>query len=489
MNLYDLTLTRALELLKNKELSAVELTQAHLDRSEGLQKLNAYITETPDRALADAKESDKRYADGTARVLEGIPIAHKDVFCTKGIPTTAASKILHNFIPPYESTVSQKLKDAGTTMLGKLNLDEFAMGSSCKTSAYGPAINPYKRDGDKTDLTPGGSSGGSVSAVSAGLIMGATATDTAGSIRLPASFCGIVGVKPTYGFASRYGCIPLASSMDHPGIIARTVKDSALLLKEIGGYDPKDSTSTPHKIPDFVANMTPSVKGLKVGLIKEADIKGLSPEIRDLLRTRAKELEAQGAEIIEISMPHIDYALAVYYVLCPAEASSNLARYDGVRYGHRTKDPKDLQELYVKSRAEGFGEEVKRRILVGTFVLSSSAYDAYFLKAAKVRQLIANDYKAAFEKVDVLLTPTTASPAFGLSEEMTPLEMYACDIFTVGANLAGVPAISVPAGFSSTGLPLGLHLQTNLFEEQKMFNVATVLESISNGTKKPSEII
>ncbi|MHA1550039.1 MAG: Asp-tRNA(Asn)/Glu-tRNA(Gln) amidotransferase subunit GatA [Alphaproteobacteria bacterium] len=487
MKLIDLSISQALDGLKKKEFSAVELTQTHLDRMSEYQKLNAFITETPERALDDAKKSDERYAKGEEKALDGIPIAHKDVFCTKGIPTTAASKILENFIPPYESTISQNLLNAGTSLLGKTNLDQFAMGSSGETSAFEPAINTHTKDGVK--LTPGGSSSGSVSAVAGGLAMGATGTDTAGSIRLPASFCGLVGVKPTYGFCSRYGCIPLASSLDHPGTIARTVKDSAYLLQNMGGHDSKDSTSAPITSPNFIAQINPSVKGMKIGLIKEADIEGLHPEVKNLLQKRAKELEAQGAEIVEISMPHLKYSLPVYYILCPAEASSNLSRYDGIRYGHRTKKAKDLEELYKKSRAEGFGDEVKRRILIGTFVLSSGYYDAYFMQAARVRHLIANDYAEAFKKVDALLTPTTASPAFELNKKMSPLEMYACDIFTVSANLVGVPAISIPAGYSKNGLPLGLQIQTNSFEEQKMFNIASVIESISPTMKKPSEIL
>ncbi|MHA1540574.1 MAG: Asp-tRNA(Asn)/Glu-tRNA(Gln) amidotransferase subunit GatA, partial [Alphaproteobacteria bacterium] len=437
----------------------------------------------------DAKKSDTHYKNGTARPLEGIPIAHKDLFCTKDIPTTAGSKILENFIPPYESTVSQKLINAGTIMLGKLNLDEFAMGSSGKTSFYGATINPYKRKNDANNLTPGGSSAGSVSGVSAGLIMGATGTDTSGSIRLPASFSGVVGVKPTYGFASRYGCVPLASSLDHPGIIARNVKDSALLLKEIGGYDSKDSTSAPHNVPNFVKNLNPSIKGIKIGIIKESDIEGLATEIKNIWLETAKKLESEGAEIIEVSLPHLPYALASYHVLCPSEASSNLARYDGIRFGHRSKNAKNLEEIYKKSRAEGFGEEVKRRILVGTFSLSSGAYDAYFIKAAKVRRLIANDYKKAFEKVDILFSPTTATTAFGLEEELTPVEMYACDVLTVGADLAGIPSISVPAGYSKNGLPIGLLLETNHFEEQTLFNIGSAIETLMPKMKKPSEIL
>ncbi len=489
MKLFDLTISETLSALKKKEFSAVELTKAHLNRMDSLQKLNAFITETPERAIADAKASDERYKSGAELALDGIPIAHKDLFCTKGIPTTAGSKILENFIPPYESTVSQKLIDAGTSMFGKLNLDEFAMGSSGKTSFYGPAINPYRRKNDTNDLTPGGSSAGSVAGVSAGLIMGATGTDTSGSIRLPASFSGVVGVKPTYGFASRYGCVPLASSLDHPGIIARNVKDSALLLKEIGGYDEKDSTSTPHNVPNFIKNLNPTLRGIKIGLIKESDIEGLSPEIKNVWHETAKKLESEGAEIIEISLQHLPYALASYHVLCPSEASSNLARYDGIRYGHRSKEAKNLEEIYKQSRSEGFGEEVKRRILVGTFSLSSNAYDAYFVKAAKVRKLIANDYKKAFEKVDILFSPTTATTAFGLKEELTPVEMYACDVLTVGANLAGVPSISIPAGYSKNGLPIGLLLETNFFKEQMLFNIGLAIEELMPKMKKPSEII
>lgn len=487
MKLYDWTLARALEALKRKEISALELTQAHIDRMEGCKNLNAFITETPDRALADARESDQRYANGTARALEGIPIAHKDLFCTKGIPTTAAAKVLHNFVPPYESTVSQKLKDAGTSMLGKLNLDQFGMGATTRNTIYGPTKNPYKK-GDK-DLVSGGSSGGTGSAVAAGMIMAGTSTDTGASTRVPAAYCGAVGLKTSYGRCSRWGCVAYASSFDTPGVIARNVKDTALLFENMAGYDPKDSTSSPKDGESFSNNINSSVKGMKIGIVKEADVEGLTPHIKKVWQETAKKLEAEGAEIVEVSLPHLSYALPAYYLMAMAEASSNLARYDGVRYGHRSKDAKDLLEIYMKSRAEGFLEETKRRILVGTFVLSSGFYDAYFVKAAKVRRLIVNDYNAAFEKVDALLMPTTADVAFEINKDLTPLEDYAIDIFMTSANLAGICAMAIPAGYSENGLPMSIQLQAKPFAEQTLFNVGSVIEAFMPKMKKPSEII
>ena len=487
MKLYDLTITEAIDLLQKKEISATELTKAHLNRMDGLQKLNAFITETPDRALADAKKSDENYKNGTARPLEGIPIAHKDLFCTKDIPTTAGSKILENFIPPYESTVSQKLIDAGTTMLGKLNLDQFGNGATCRNTIFGATKNPYKKGA--SSLVAGGSSGGSGSAVASGTAMGSTGTDTGGSTRCPASYCGLVGLKPTYGRSSRYGCIAYASSFDSPGVIARNVKDTALLFENMAGYDEKDSTSSPRSVENFSKNMAPSVKGLKIGLVKECDIAGISPEIKKAWNETAKKLEEQGAEIVEVSLPHLPYSLPAYYIMAMAELSTNLARLDGIRYGHRSKETTNLEEIYKKSRAEGFLEETKRRILAGTFVLSSGFYDAYFVKAAKVRRLMVNDYTKAFEKVDALLIPTTPDTAFEIDKNLTPLEDYATDMFAMGANLGGVCAMAVPVGYSKDGLPMSVQLQAKPFGEQTLFNVGSAIETLMPKMKKPSEIL
>ncbi len=488
MKLFDLTISETLSALKKKEFSAVELAQSHLNRMEKLQKLNAFITETPDRAIADAKASDERYKNGTELALDGIPIAHKDLFCTKGIPTTAGSKILENFIPPYESTVSQKLIDSGTALFGKLNLDQFGNGATCRNTIFGATKNPYTKDGKF--LVAGGSSGGSGSAVASGIIMGSTGTDTGGSTRCPASYCGVVGLKPTYGRASRYGCIAYASSFDSPGIIAKNVKDTALLFENMSGYDEKDATSSPLAVENFSKNITTSVKGLKIGLVKECDVDGLSPEIKKVWNETAKKLEEQGAEIIEISLPHLSYSLPAYYIMAMAELSSNLARFDGIRYGHRSKDAKNLEEIYKKSRAEGFLEETKRRILVGTFVLSSGFYDAYFVKAAKIRRLMVNDYTKAFEKVDALLIPTTPDTAFEIDKNLTPLEDYATDMFAMSANLGGVCAMAVPVGYSKNNkFPMSIQLQAKPFNEQMLFNIGSVIEELMPKMKLPSEII
>ncbi|MBN2676249.1 MAG: Asp-tRNA(Asn)/Glu-tRNA(Gln) amidotransferase subunit GatA [Alphaproteobacteria bacterium] len=489
MKLFDLSISEALQGLKKKDFSVTELTQAHLNRMEAHRKLNAYITETPERALKDAKESEKHYGKGTARPLEGIPFAHKDLFCTKGIPTTAGSDILRTFVPPYESTVSQKFIEAGTCLLGKVNLDQFGMGATCRNTVFEPSVNPYTRTGDPTPLVAGGSSGGSASAVAGGLAMGATTTDTGGSSRVPASYCGLVGLKTSYGRLSRYGCIAYASSFDTPSLIARNVKDTALLFENSAGHDPKDSTSAPMDVPNFSNNINPSVKGLKIGLIKEANVPGLSAEVKERWDHYAKQLEDAGAEIIEVSLPHLPYALASYYLLTMAEASANLARYDGVRYGHRSKDAQDLEEMYKKSRAEGFRDETKRRILIGTYVLSAGYYDAYYMKAAKVRHLVAQDYQKAFEKVDAILMPTTTNGAFDLDKELTPLEDYATDIYMVTASLAGICAMAVPVGYSQEGLPLSLQIQAKQYNEHMLFNVGQAIETMAPPMKKPSEIL
>lgn len=484
--LTDLTITETLKGYKNKDFTAVEVVQAHVDAMANAKHLNAYITETPDQALAHAAESDKRYGAGKARDLDGIPIAMKDLFCTKGIQTTAASHILEGFVPQYESTVSQKLLDAGTITLGKANLDEFAMGSSNTSSYFGNVISPWKANNSDADLVPGGSSGGSSAAVSARLAMGATGTDTGGSIRQPAAFCGIVGIKPTYGRCSRWGVVAFASSLDQPGAFARTTEDCAHLLKAMAGYDAKDSTSANRKVPDFTANLTGDLKGKKIGIPKEYRVDGMPEEIEKIWQQGIEFMKDAGAEIVDVSLPHTKYALAVYYVIAPAEASSNLARYDGVRYGLRV-DGKDLNETYSNTRAEGFGDEVKRRIMIGTYALSSGYYDAYYIKAQKVRRLISNDFMQAYEKCDALLTPTAPSAAFAIGEnEDDPIKMYLNDVFTVPASLAGLPGMSVPAGLNEHGLPLGLQIIGKPWDEAGVLNIGQAVEKAANFTAQPA---
>lgn len=474
-DLVRLTLAEAKTALQTKKVSAVELTQAYLDAMEHSRHLNAYIVETPELALESARESDKRFAKGEARAFEGLPIAMKDLFCTEGVQTTAGSHILQGFKPPYESTVSHKLKNAGTVSLGKANLDEFAMGSANITSYYGNVINPWTR-ADGKDLTPGGSSGGSAAAVAAGLAVAATGTDTGGSIRQPASFSGLVGIKPTYGRCSRWGIVAFASSLDQAGPLTRDVRDAALMLEVMAGHDPKDSTSAAIEVPSFEKVLTQGVKGLRVGIPKEYRLEGMNEDVLALWEKGVKWLKDAGAEIVDISLPHTKYSLATYYVLAPAEASSNLARYDGVRYGVRVPG-QTLDELYENTRSEGFGLEVQRRILIGTYVLSAGYYDAYYLKAQKVRKLILQDFEQAFQKVDVILTPTTPTAAFALEEKPTdPVVMYLNDVLTVPANLAGLPAMSIPAGLSKEGLPLGLQLIGPAFDENVLFRAGRVLE-------------
>ena len=488
-DLTDLSIAGAAKGLENGDFTSGDLTRAHLDAMESARDLNAFITETPDIALQRAEESDVRRAIGeSVGPMDGIPIAVKDLFCTDGVLTTAGSHILDGFTPPYESTVSQYLHYAGAVMLGKTNLDEFAMGSSNMSSYYGPVKNPWQaQSGDKQgkDLVPGGSSGGSAAAVAGRFALGAIGTDTGGSIRQPASFCGIVGMKPTYGRCSRWGIVAFASSLDQAGPFARTVEDTALMLGAMTGHDPKDSTSAPRIVPDYSGGLRDGVKGLKVGIPKEYTMDGMSAEIEALWAQGREWLIRQGAECIDVSLPHTKYALPVYYIVAPAEASSNLARYDGVRFGLRVNG-ETLDDMYEATRGEGFGEEVRRRVLIGTYALSAGYYDAYYIKAQQVRTLIADDFRQAFEAVDVLLTPTTPSAAFAIGEKMDdPVAMYLNDVFTVPASLAGLPAISVPAGLDSQGLPLGLHLIAKPFDEVTLFRAAQALEDAAGFDAKP----
>ncbi len=487
--LTDLTISDALKGLDNKDFTAVELAQAHIDAMTQHKNLNAYITETPEIAIEQAKASDQRRATGNTRTLDGIPLAIKDLFCTQGVQTTAASKILEGFIPKYESTVTQKLFDDGVVMLGKANLDEFAMGSSNTTSYYGNVINPWKENDSDKNLTPGGSSGGSAAAVAARICMGATGTDTGGSIRQPAAFCGIAGIKPTYGRCSRWGVVAFASSLDQAGTLARTVKDNALLLQSMAGYDPKDSTSANKEVPDFLSALNGDIKGKVIGIPKEYNVDGMPEEISKLWQKGIKWLESAGATTIEISLPHTKYALPTYYVIAPAEASSNLARYDGVKYGYRA-DENDLTDMYELTRAQGFGDEVKRRIMIGTYALSSGYYDAYYIKAQKVRRLISQDFMNAFEKCDALLTPTAPSAAFAIGEnEDDPIKMYLNDVLTVPASLAGLPAMSVPAGLDTKGLPLGLHVIGRPWDEETVLKISEVIENIANFNTLPNNLL
>ena len=486
--LTDLSITEALSGLAAKKFSAVELTDAHIKAVEKARPLNAFITETPEIAARQAKESDARRASGKAGALDGIPLAMKDLYCTKGVRTTAASKILHNFVPTYESTVSQKLADAGSVMLGKVNLDEFAMGSGGTSSHFGPTISPWSgAEPAKATrkLVPGGSSSGSSAAVSGRFAMGATGTDTGGSIRQPAAVTGIVGIKPTYGRCSRYGIVAFASSLDQAGPMTRTVADSALMLRVMAGFDTKDSTSVDIPVPDYTTAIGQSIKGLRVGIPKEFRIEGINPEVDALWNKGADMLRAAGAEIVEVSLPNAKHALPVYYIIAPAEASSNLARYDGVRFGLRVPG-ENLNTMYENTRAEGFGAEVQRRILMGTYVLSAGYYDAYYLRAQKVRRLIRNDFNEAYKSCDVILSPTAPSTAFAIGEKQDdPVQMYLEDVFTVPLNLAGLPGISVPVGLAKDGLPLGLQLMGKAFDEMTLFKAASALESAAAFTHKP----
>ncbi|MFN3582752.1 Asp-tRNA(Asn)/Glu-tRNA(Gln) amidotransferase subunit GatA [Phenylobacterium sp.] len=485
--LTSLTLKAALDGLSSKSFSSVELTRAHIEAVEAARALNAFVVETPDRALDMAKASDERRARGEAGRLDGAPLGIKDLFCTEGVESTAASKILKGFKPTYESTVTANLWRDGAVMLGKLNMDEFAMGSSNETSAWGPVVNPWRAEGGNAKLTPGGSSGGSAAAVAAELCLGATATDTGGSIRQPAAFTGTVGIKPTYGRCSRWGVVAFASSLDQAGPMARTVEDAAILLHSMAGHDPKDSTSLPVETPDFASFCGKSVKGLRVGIPKEYRVDGMPPEIEKLWEQGIAWLKEAGCEIVEVSLPHTRYALPAYYIIAPAEASSNLARYDGMRYGLRAEGG-NLTETYENTRAEGFGAEVKRRILIGTYVLSAGYYDAYYLKALKVRRRIADDFDQAWEKVDALLTPTAPSAAFALGQKSDdPVAMYLNDIFTVTVNLAGLPGMSVPAGVDANGLPLGLQLIGRNLDEGTLFSLGSAIEKAADFKAKPSK--
>ncbi len=473
-----LTLAQARDGLTKKSFSAVELADAHLAAMEKARALNAYVLETPDRAMAMARAADARLAAGKAGPLEGIPLAVKDMFCTEGVRTTACSKILETFVPTYESTVTAQLWRDGAVLLGKTNNDEFAMGSSNETSYFGPVVSPWRRKDDTAALVPGGSSGGSAAAVAARLCFGATGTDTGGSIRQPAAFTGIVGIKPTYGRCSRWGTIAFASSLDQAGPFARTVRDTAILLRSMSGHDPRDTTSVDRPVPDYEAAVGRSVKGLKIGVPKEYRMPGMSAEIEALWEKGVVWLREAGAELVEVSLPHTQYALPAYYIVAPAEASSNLARYDGVRYGLRVPG-RDVIDMYERTRAEGFGKEVRRRVMIGTYVLSAGYYDAYYLRAQKVRTLIKRDFETCFEAgVDAMLTPATPSAAFGIGEKTKgdPIEMYLNHIFTVTVNMAGLPGIAVPAGTDAKGLPLGLQLIGRPFDEETLFALADVIE-------------
>ncbi len=474
-DLTKLTISEARNGLKNKEFTTVELTEAYLKKMDECRKLNAFVCEAPEKALEQARASQEKYNHNSAGDLEGIPLGIKDLFCTKGMATTACSNILKGFVPPYESTVTSKLLEAGAVFLGKLNLDEFAMGGSNETSAFGPVVNPWSKD---VPLVAGGSSGGSAAAVAADMCAAATGTDTGGSIRQPSAYCGVTGMKPTYGRCSRYGIIAFASSLDQAGPIAKDVRDCAIMLKTMAGYDAKDSTSARENVPDFESFLGQDIKGMKVGIPAEYRVDALDEEVAAYWRKASEMLKSRGAEIVDISLPHTKYALATYYIVAPAEASSNLARYDGLRYGNRV-DGAHLDDMYINSRTAGFGREVKRRIMMGTYVLSAGYYDAYYLKAQKVRRLIRDDFVKAFEKCDLILTPTAPTAAFPIGDKSmqdNPILMWLNDIFTVAVSLAGLPAMSLPVGLSSQGLPLGMQLIGRAFDEASIFKAAAGLE-------------
>ena len=473
--MYNLTIAELAQGLRSRDFSSLELTQVFLDRILQHKELNAFITITEESALQSAKDADTRLTKGDAPLLTGIPLAHKDIFCTEGIKTSCGSKMLDNFVAPYNATVVDKLNDAGIVMLGKLNMDEFAMGSSNETSYYGAVKNPW----DKSAI-PGGSSGGSASAVAARLIPCATGTDTGGSIRQPAAHCGITGLKPTYGRVSRYGMIAYASSLDQGGPMTRNAEDAAILLQAMAGFDEKDSTSVDYPVPDYRAGLNNTLEGVKIGLPKEFFGEGLNDEVAKTLEAAINEYKKMGAEIKEISIPNLKYAIPAYYVIAPAECSANLSRFDGVRFGYRCENPVDLTDLYTRSRGEAFGKEVKRRILMGTYALSAGYYDAYYLKAQKIRRLISDDFKNAFAQVDVIMGPVTPTPAFAIGEKIdNPVEMYLSDIYTIAINLAGIPAMSVPAGFVQ-GKPVGLQIIGNYFSEDRLLNIAHRFQQVTD---------
>jgi aspartyl-tRNA(Asn)/glutamyl-tRNA(Gln) amidotransferase subunit A len=484
----NLTIEKTSKLLSEKQVSALEITNNYLKKIKDSNKLNCFITVSDEKAIDAAKQTDKRISNNEKiGLLDGVPLAYKDLFCTDGILTTASSKILSNFIPTYESTVTANCKNQGVVVLGKLNCDEFAMGSTNKTSFYGPVINPWKSIGNDEDLVPGGSSGGSAAAVAADLCVASLGTDTGGSIRQPASFTGLVGLKPTYGRVSRWGTVAFASSLDQAGPISKTVEDAAILLETISGHDNKDSTSSLKENELFYSNLNSSVKNLKIGVPKEYMSDDLPEEIQKFWNEGKKILTENGAELVEISLPSTNTALPAYYIIAPAEASSNLSRYDGVKYGLRVKE-KSLIEMYESTRSEGFGDEVKRRIMIGTYVLSSGYYDAYYIKAQKVRSIIKNDFDNVFKNVDAIFTPATPNTAFPINrEEVDPVQNYLNDIFTVPANLAGLPAISIPFGLDNSGLPIGMQLITNSFEEQMLLNISKNLQDTINFSNQPTQ--
>jgi aspartyl-tRNA(Asn)/glutamyl-tRNA(Gln) amidotransferase subunit A len=484
----NLTIEKTSKLLSEKQVSALEITNNYLKKIKDSNKLNCFITVSDEKAIDAAKQTDKRISNNEKiGLLDGVPLAYKDLFCTDGILTTASSKILSNFIPTYESTVTANCKNQGAVVLGKLNCDEFAMGSTNKTSFYGPVVNPWKSIGNDEDLVPGGSSGGSAAAVAADLCVASLGTDTGGSIRQPASFTGLVGLKPTYGRVSRWGTVAFASSLDQAGPISKTVEDAAILLETISGHDNKDSTSSLKENELFYSNLNSSVKNLKIGVPKEYMSDDLPEEIQKFWNEGKKILTENGAELVEISLPSTNIALPAYYIIAPAEASSNLSRYDGVKYGLRVKE-KSLIEMYESTRSEGFGDEVKRRIMIGTYVLSSGYYDAYYIKAQKIRSIIKNDFDNVFKNVDAIFTPATPNTAFPINrEEVDPVQNYLNDIFTVPANLAGLPAISIPFGLDNSGLPIGMQLITNSFEEQTLLNISKNLQDTINFSNQPTQ--
>lgn len=484
MELPLLTIKEASDLIKKKELSPVELTQSILDRiNKADDNLNTYVTVLTEKALEAAKKAEEDISSGNYKgPLHGIPLGLKDIFVTKDIKTTCGSKMLENFIPPYNATVTQKLLDSGALILGKNNMDEFAMGSSTETSYFGPTSNPWD-----TERVPGGSSGGSASATAASLCLGSVGTDTGGSIRQPAALCGVVGMKPTYGRVSRFGMIAFASSLDQAGPLTKTVEDTAIILNAISGPDPKDSTCLDVPVPDYAKSLKDDLKGLKIGIPKEYFVEGMDKDVENASREAISLMESLGAEIVEISLPHTEYAVLTYYIIAPSEASSNLARYDGVKYGFRAEGAETLREMYFKTRAQGFGDEVKRRIMLGTYALSSGYYDAYYLKAQKVRTLIKNDFDEAFKKVDAIVAPTTPEVAFKIGEKtQDPIKMYLSDVLTIPCNIAGLPGISVPCGFSSDGLPIGIQVLGKAFDEEAVIHVANAYEQNTNwGEKRP----